>query len=441
MQYACTMAGTLVYMSPEILNGNEYKNKSDMWSLGCVLYELTALKRAFVTIASVISAKFSPVSSEYSQDLQDLITELLSVNPDERPSAGEVLSMGFVKGKNIDTNQGQSSLLKPISDLDFFLVGGRGNGRSATGNTILGLHRAFNESNDFKDKDCYISDVKWCKHGKLILKIIDAPCLLEGGSKLRNTAKAFVHCPRGFHALVYVLNFASPRLTEEDTHLIKVLKDSLGKDIFKNHGILVITHGECFDLYTNRREWMTFETWCQKQDSGLGDFIKECGNRVVLFHNLTPKKHEESVNKLISLAQEIGSLFTTDLFNSVPKQKVSRRGEDDVVPENILCRIDLCVNDLRKYIDSQRFSDYQNLKNSAASLVAEIDYCEKNSHLHQDENPNLQKIRSLISLLSGRDKLTVQRMQDTLFSLQAVQEPYRRISVKNPHTVSRCCIL
>lgn len=295
--------------------------------------------------------------------------------------------------------------------------------------------KAFDESNNFKDEVCHVSEVKWCRRGKLILKIIDGPCLL----KLHNTAKAFVHCRWGFHALVYVLNFASPRLTEEDNLMISVLKDTLGKDIFKNHGIIAITHGECFDLHTSRREWMTFESWCQKQDGGLGDFIKECGNRVVLFHNLTPKKQDESVDKLVSLAQGIGSVFTSDVFTSVTKLKISKHGDD--VPENILCRIDLCVNDLRKYIDSQRLADYQNLKNSVSNLVAEIDSCEKNSLTLEGDNPNLVKIRALLSLLTGKDRLTVQKMHDSLFFLQGVQEPYKRITVKNSQSTPRCCIL
>ena len=39
--------GTPYYLSPEICENRPYNNKSDMWSLGCVLYELTTLKHAF----------------------------------------------------------------------------------------------------------------------------------------------------------------------------------------------------------------------------------------------------------------------------------------------------------------------------------------------------------------------------------------------------------
>ena len=41
------IVGTPSYISPEICEGKMYKNKSDIWALGCILYELTTLKKAF----------------------------------------------------------------------------------------------------------------------------------------------------------------------------------------------------------------------------------------------------------------------------------------------------------------------------------------------------------------------------------------------------------
>lgn len=39
--------GTPCYISPELCEGKPYNQKSDIWALGCVLYELASLKRAF----------------------------------------------------------------------------------------------------------------------------------------------------------------------------------------------------------------------------------------------------------------------------------------------------------------------------------------------------------------------------------------------------------
>lgn len=45
-ELARTQIGTPYYLSPEICQQKPYNNKSDVWSLGCVLYEMTTLKHA-----------------------------------------------------------------------------------------------------------------------------------------------------------------------------------------------------------------------------------------------------------------------------------------------------------------------------------------------------------------------------------------------------------
>jgi NIMA (never in mitosis gene a)-related kinase len=42
-----TQAGTPYYASPEVWKDQAYGIKSDVWSLGCILYELIALKPPF----------------------------------------------------------------------------------------------------------------------------------------------------------------------------------------------------------------------------------------------------------------------------------------------------------------------------------------------------------------------------------------------------------
>lgn len=44
--------GTPCYISPELCEGKPYNQKSDIWALGCVLYELASLKRAFEAAVS-----------------------------------------------------------------------------------------------------------------------------------------------------------------------------------------------------------------------------------------------------------------------------------------------------------------------------------------------------------------------------------------------------
>ena len=46
-EYAKTCIGTPYYLCPEAWENKPYTNKSDIWALGCVLYELTTLKHPF----------------------------------------------------------------------------------------------------------------------------------------------------------------------------------------------------------------------------------------------------------------------------------------------------------------------------------------------------------------------------------------------------------
>jgi len=63
---ANTMVGTPCYLSPEICDNEPYDHKSDIWALGCVLYELATLKNAFTgtslpaTILKVLRGLYKP---------------------------------------------------------------------------------------------------------------------------------------------------------------------------------------------------------------------------------------------------------------------------------------------------------------------------------------------------------------------------------------------
>ncbi len=46
-EYARTCIGTPYYLSPEVWENRPYNNKSDIWAMGCVLYELTTLRHTF----------------------------------------------------------------------------------------------------------------------------------------------------------------------------------------------------------------------------------------------------------------------------------------------------------------------------------------------------------------------------------------------------------
>uniref|UniRef100_A0AAY4DHM8 non-specific serine/threonine protein kinase n=1 Tax=Denticeps clupeoides TaxID=299321 RepID=A0AAY4DHM8_9TELE len=102
VELARTCIGTPYYLSPEICENKPYNNKSDIWALGCVLYEMCTLRHAFEAgnmknlVLKIIRGSYPPVSVHYSQDLRSLLAQLFRRNPRERPSINSVLDKLFL---------------------------------------------------------------------------------------------------------------------------------------------------------------------------------------------------------------------------------------------------------------------------------------------------------------------------------------------------------
>ncbi|XP_053426385.1 serine/threonine-protein kinase Nek8 isoform X3 [Nycticebus coucang] len=95
---AYTVVGTPCYISPELCEGKPYNQKSDIWALGCVLYELASLKRAFeaanlpALVLKIMSGTFAPISDRYSPELRQLVLSLLSLEPAQRPPLCHIMA-------------------------------------------------------------------------------------------------------------------------------------------------------------------------------------------------------------------------------------------------------------------------------------------------------------------------------------------------------------
>ncbi|XP_042339439.1 serine/threonine-protein kinase Nek1 isoform X2 [Plectropomus leopardus] len=102
VELARTCIGTPYYLSPEICENKPYNNKSDIWALGCVLYEMCTLKHAFEAgnmknlVLKIIRGSYPPVSVHYSQELRSLLALLFKRSPRERPSVISVLDKPFL---------------------------------------------------------------------------------------------------------------------------------------------------------------------------------------------------------------------------------------------------------------------------------------------------------------------------------------------------------
>ncbi|KAJ7889163.1 kinase-like domain-containing protein [Mycena olivaceomarginata] len=97
--FAETYAGTPYYMSPELIQGKSYDHKTDIWSLGCLIYELCALKPLFHAAKTqselnslILNCQKPALPRGYSHAMGDVITAMLVRDPAMRPSAAELLN-------------------------------------------------------------------------------------------------------------------------------------------------------------------------------------------------------------------------------------------------------------------------------------------------------------------------------------------------------------
>ena len=101
--FAQTCIGTPYYMSPELFKNKPYNHKSDVWALGCILYELCTLKHAFDAkslnglASKILKGTYPPVHRSYSSHTRRLIKSMLSKSPHQRPDLSTILQMPFIK--------------------------------------------------------------------------------------------------------------------------------------------------------------------------------------------------------------------------------------------------------------------------------------------------------------------------------------------------------
>ena len=94
-----TQTGTPYYACPEVWKDMPYDHRSDIWSMGCVLYEMVMKVPPFRASTmrglynKVLAGKYDPLPSHYSQDLKKMISSCLQVRSSERPNCAKLLAM------------------------------------------------------------------------------------------------------------------------------------------------------------------------------------------------------------------------------------------------------------------------------------------------------------------------------------------------------------
>uniref|UniRef100_A0AAY5ENI5 Protein kinase domain-containing protein n=1 Tax=Electrophorus electricus TaxID=8005 RepID=A0AAY5ENI5_ELEEL len=112
-----SVVGTILYSCPEIVKSEPYGEKADVWAMGCVLYQMVALRPPFYSTnmlslaTKIVEAEFEPVEDDtFSERVTDMIKWCLTPNADLRPDVVQVSSricdliMRFLDGLSTSYN-------------------------------------------------------------------------------------------------------------------------------------------------------------------------------------------------------------------------------------------------------------------------------------------------------------------------------------------------
>ena len=120
-----TQTGTPYFASPEIWEDKPYSFKSDIWSIGCILYQMAALEMPFQgknikeVYYNLKKVNIPPLPEIYSEELMIIIKKLLKIDPEMRPSAQEILDDEIIK-KYMKIIQNDNDLINISMDINNF---------------------------------------------------------------------------------------------------------------------------------------------------------------------------------------------------------------------------------------------------------------------------------------------------------------------------------
>eukprot|EP00929_Paragymnodinium_shiwhaense_P064409 TRINITY_DN3224_c0_g3_i1.p1 TRINITY_DN3224_c0_g3~~TRINITY_DN3224_c0_g3_i1.p1 ORF type:complete len:359 (-),score=53.97 TRINITY_DN3224_c0_g3_i1:98-1174(-) len=103
--FARTMVGTPYYLSPEMCQAYPYAQPSDVWALGCVLFELCALQVPFEAkevvqlVEKIVNQNPPKMPSAYSRDVANLYLDMLHRDASRRPTAAAILQRPFIQAE------------------------------------------------------------------------------------------------------------------------------------------------------------------------------------------------------------------------------------------------------------------------------------------------------------------------------------------------------